>query len=69
MPSGPWNLQEKTSTPEAGKVTSTCTLPLGGMSLSMPSAGMLRLCNVRASFSTSSVSFCPGLPRRKVGEK
>ena len=64
MPSGPWNLQEKASTPEAGKVTSTCTLPLGGMSLSMPSAGRLMLCSVLASLSTTSVSFCPGLPRR-----
>ena len=43
MPRAPWNLQEKLSAPEAGNVTSTWTLPLGGTSLSMPSAGMLML--------------------------
>ena len=69
MPRGPWNLQEKASTPEAGNTTSTCTLPRGGTSLSMPSAGMLMLWRVPASLSTTRVSFCPGLPRRKVGEK
>jgi hypothetical protein len=44
-------------------------LPFRGMSLSMLREEMLMLCSVLASLSTSSVSFCPGLPRRKVGEK
>jgi hypothetical protein len=69
MPRAVCNLQKKGTSPDGGKVTSIFTVPFGGMSWSIWSAGMLRLWSVPDSFSTSSVSFCPGSPRRNVGAK
>jgi len=57
IPSDPWNLQETASIPRP-KGDVHLYLALGGMSLSTPSTGMLMLCSVLASFSTSRVSFC-----------
>src|SRR5439155_1258716 len=56
MPSGPWNLQEKASPPEAGKVTSTCTLILRG---ALPTA--IVAVTVRFAKSTTETSLEPSL--------
>src|SRR5579875_37444 len=64
-----WYLQKNASTPEGGSVTMTSMMPRAGMSVATPAAVALKLCVVLLSFLIASVSFWPGLPRTKVGEK
>jgi hypothetical protein len=58
MPRASWNLQQNRTASDAGKTTSTVTLPLGGMSMARCCLESLILCRVPDSFSISSFSRC-----------
>ncbi len=69
MPRASWNLQQNHTASDAGKTTSTVTLPLGGMSMARCCLESLILCRVPDLFAISKFQPLPVTPCRNVGLK